>query len=217
MQGASSTTYSGANYRCRNRYSLNKDCPGTSIKALPLDQLIGEVVIGYLSKDRSRKLAARGLKSRPEDERAELNILRQREANLLARSTRMREERLAGLWDFIGGNEAWSTDFAIVTNDMNQVSDRIAELTERDQLTIEIPESWLTVNDVRQLWESTTNLERRQAVTALIQRIEIAPTNPEWNRKHLDPSRVRIARWRVPLDTSTDSKPQKKKSKQRVK
>lgn len=198
MHGASSLTNASANYRCRNRYTLNKDCPGTSVKALPVDQLIGEVVLTILAESRSRKLAAKGLVEKQRDSQAEIDLLEDREAALIARMTRMREERNSGLWDYDGGSEHWASDFGKAKEDLERIRERLAELTIDDHHIIDIPDSWLNSTDVRKLWNRSSNTIRRQVVAALIERVEVGASSPEWRHRHLDASRIQITKWRVP-------------------
>lgn len=198
MHGSSSLTNPRANYRCRNRYALNKDCAGTSVKALAVDQLIGETVLQILERPDGRRRAVRGIGKAVKQATGDLQRARTEEAALLARMQQMRDERTRGLWDYDGGADDWAVDFK---RTQEQLAKARATLADADTGTtvVMLPDGWADTDDGRAMWAAASNTERRQVVTAFIERIEIGARNPEYHGRRLDPARVKIVTWRVPV------------------
>jgi hypothetical protein len=61
-----------------------------------------------------------------------------------------------------------------------------------------IPKDWLYATDVRRMWNKASNVQRREVVTALIERIEVHPPDPDWHRRRLDTRRIQVVKWRIP-------------------
>lgn len=196
MQGSSSLTNPRANYKCRNRYALNKEsCPGTSVRALPVDLLIGEVVLQVLSTARNRQAAMAGLSKQQNVAAKDLRALRTEETSLLLQMETLRDQRSRGVFDYAEGAHDWERDFTLLRDRLNSVRERMASHEVVEPLPVAMLDNWLAAKDIDRMWQSRTNKQRREVVRLLLERVEIMPPNPEWAHRHFDHNRVRLV-WR---------------------
>jgi len=198
MHGSSSATNPKANYKCRNRYALNKGdlCEGTSARALPIDDLIADVLIELLSLARSRRKALAGLTRRRDGMKTDRRLLQGQEATFRRRMAELREQRNSGLFDYDGGTADWESDFKDVRDRLNEVLTEQAQAEEEGEpIPIAALDEWLKAPDVRAMWNKRTTAQRREVARALIERVEVLPPDPTWRHRHFDGRRISV-KWR---------------------
>lgn len=199
MHGSSSANNPRANYKCRARYMLNKDtCAGTSVKALPVDELIGEAVLAVLSKARNRQRAAAGLARAQTKGHESRRALEDKVADASREMDRLLQERQAGHWEGERANAMWLDYFGKCRARLDQAQADLdaLEVVEAIPIPLAVVDGWLQAKDVRRMWKHRTTPQRREVVRALIERVEIRPPNPEWKHRHFDPDRVVVV-WRT--------------------
>ena len=199
MHGSSSATNPRANYKCRARYMLNKDtCVGTSVKALPVDELIGEAVLAVLSKARNRQRAVAGLSRDQAKGRAERRALEDQVADATREMDRLLQEREAGHWAGDRANAMWLDYFGKCRARLDQAQAELDALDSVEAMPIPLPvlDGWLQAKDIRRMWRHRTTAGRREVVRALIERVVIQSPNPEWKHRHFDTDRVVVV-WRA--------------------
>ena len=199
MHGSSSATNPRANYKCRARYMLNKDtCVGTSVKALPVDELVGEAVLAVLSKARNRQRAVAGLTRGQLKGQASRRAVEDQVADATREMERLLQEREGGYWDGERANAMWLDYFGKCRARLDQAQAELEGLDSMESVPIPLAvlDGWLQAKDIRRMWKHRTTAQRREVVRALIERVEIQPTNPEWKHRHFDTDRVVVV-WRT--------------------
>lgn len=199
MHGSSSAANPRANYKCRARYMLNKEtCAGTSVKALPVDELIGEAVLAVLSKARNRQRAAAGLSRVQSEGHASRRRIENEVAEATRKMERLVQEREAGHWEGDAANAMWLDLFGKCRAQLDEAQERLDAFDSVEALPVPLAtlEGWLRAKDIRSMWNHRTTAQRREVVRALIERVEIRPPNPEWRHRHFDTDRVAVV-WRT--------------------
>lgn len=199
MHGSSSATNPRANYKCRARYMLNKDtCIGTSVKALPVDDLIAEAVLAVLSKARNRQRAVAGLSRVQSKGQASRRALEDQVADASREMDRLLQEREAGHWEGERANAMWLDYFGKCRARLDQAQADLDALDSVESVPIPLAvlDGWLQAKDIRRMWKHRTTAQRREVVRALIERVEIQPPSPEWRHRHFDTDRVVVV-WRT--------------------
>lgn len=192
MIGASPTEHGGANYRCRNRYQLNKACQGLSTRSKGLEGYVTEVILTLLGSEATRKELSKSLatvkkqskSNKKDDPKIQHEFLRNQLRTLQARKMEKKYEYAGGEDDF---EKAWEE----ITSPMKFLEEEMKKAP-KDDFDPKL-ESLISSSDLTQTWQRMTVAERREIVGALIKKVTIMPRDPKWNNgMGYDPRRVNI-------------------------
>ena len=192
MNGSSPTEHGGANYRCRNKYQLNKDCTGLSTRSSALEGYVTRVVLTLLSSENTRKELSKSLNTikqqsksnKKDDPSAEHEFLRSQLKNLQERKILKKYEYAGGEGDFEKSWEEIVSKMKILEEEMKRIP--------ADEFDPKL-QSLISSSDIYSTWQRMTLAERREVVSVIFRRIVIMPRNLDWNNgKGYDVRRVKF-------------------------
>jgi DNA invertase Pin-like site-specific DNA recombinase len=191
MIGASSEGSTGANYRCRNRYQLNKSCTGVVVRSKSLEPFITEVFFELLENPKTRKRLLRALASASQSMSKSLSDAKTQYDFHRSRLRHLDAQHADGKFAYAGGVEDFSDAWDAALGQVQEAETALKALSGEpsDPRLSQV----LAAQDLREEWKLLTLAERRAAVNALMRKITINPTRPGWNsRQGFDHDRVVI-------------------------
>jgi len=217
MIGASPTEHGGANYRCRNRYQLNKACQGLSTRSKGLESYVTEVILTLLGSETTRKelskslatVKKRSVSDRKDDPKIQHEFLRNQLRTL-------QERKMQKKYEYAGGDDDFEKAWEEITSQMKHLEEEMKKVP-IDDFDPKL-QSLISSSDLTQTWEKMTVAERREIVGALFKKVTIMPRDPKWNNgKGYDPRRVKIEwAWESGPTSKPTVNPTKKATKRKV-
>lgn len=189
MIGSSSLGSPSANYRCRNRFQLHKDCTGVAVRAKFVEDFVTSTFLELLSDSATRGRLAAALVAADSNASKALDEARVEVAFRREELQKLQDRRRAGKYAFAGGDEEYDKEWDLQVQHLNAAEARIkaAIPTPTDPRLAEL----LTEADIQASWDALTRTEARQALQALIKRVTIKPVSADWNsRRGFDFDRI---------------------------
>lgn len=197
LTGSNSTTNRHASYRCRNRYALmNGKCElGVSVKALAVEQLIGQVVLEVLKQKQSMRIASRRMRQDYSEYVREKQKLERAVEVARGNILRLREQNRRGLFEYSGGEDAFEEDFRLATSAAAEAEQQLRDLGEMPEEPEDL-RTWTALGAIEERWDEASASDKNRVIRALIDHIVIRPRTEGWRRRGFDPGRVTIV-WNV--------------------
>lgn len=205
MIGSSSLGSPSANYRCRSRFQLHKDCTGVAARAKFVEAFVTSAFLELLSEPSTRARLRAALVAADSNASKALDDARVEVAFRREELQKLQDRRRSGKYNFPGGDDEYDKEWDLQLEHLNAAEARVKAAAPAPPTDPKLA-ALLTESDVKAAWEALTRSEARQALQALIKRVTIKPVSPDWNSRHgFDYGRIVIeTTWQPPGSGADD-------------
>ena len=204
MIGSSSLGSPSANYRCRNRFQLHKECTGVAARARFVEAFVTSAFLELLSSSETRARLAAALVAADSKASKAMDEARVEVAFRREELQKLQDRRRAGKFAYAGGDDDFDKEWDLQVEHLNAAEAKVkaAAPMPTDPRLAQL----LSQADVKASWDALTRSEARQALQALIKRVTIKPVSPDWNSRHgFDFDRIVIeTTWTPPSRTDQE-------------